>query len=77
MGLTPEFRGRGWGRQIARYAQWLARDAAVRNGFWWRWMVEQTGCRRLPQYGFEVWESRAVYVRFRENRRRPHSDSEL
>ena len=24
MGLVPEVRGRGWGRQIARYAQWLA-----------------------------------------------------
>ena len=25
MGLIPEVRGRGWGRQITRYAQWLAR----------------------------------------------------
>ena len=29
MGLVPEYRGSGWGRQIAHYAQWLARGAAA------------------------------------------------
>src|SRR5262249_31332116 len=29
MGIVPEFRGRGWGRQIAHYAQWLTRGARL------------------------------------------------
>ncbi|HVT27697.1 MAG TPA: GNAT family N-acetyltransferase, partial [Lacipirellulaceae bacterium] len=64
MGLAPEVRGRGWGRHVARYAQWLARGANVE-----RIVVAVDASNRpaVAMYqhtGFETWEQRAVYVRF-------------
>ncbi len=64
MGLVPEVRGRGWGRQITRYAQWLARGAGVER------IVVAVDAANSPAVavyrdtGFELWDQRAVYVRF-------------
>ncbi len=64
MGLVPEVRGRGWGRQIARYAQWLARGAKIER------IVVAVDAANEPAVamyritGFELWDRRAVYVRF-------------
>jgi mycothiol synthase len=61
--LIPEARGRGWGRQIARYAQWLARGANVER------IVVAVDAANFPAVamyrdsGFESWDERAVYVR--------------
>ncbi len=61
--LLPEARGRGWGRQITRYAQWLARGAGVER------IVVAVDAANLPAIamyrdsGFELWDQRAVYVR--------------
>ena len=61
--LVPEARGRGWGRQITRYAQWLARGAGVDR------IVVAVDAANLPAIamyrdsGFELWDQRAVYVR--------------
>jgi ribosomal protein S18 acetylase RimI-like enzyme len=63
MALVPEARGRGWGRQIARYAQWLARAAGVER------IVVAVDAANWPAVGmyrdsgFEMWDQRAVYVR--------------
>lgn len=64
MGLVPEVRGRGWGRQITRYAQWLARRANVERIVT---AVDAANAPALAMYrssGFELWDHRAVYVRF-------------
>jgi ribosomal protein S18 acetylase RimI-like enzyme len=64
MGLVPEVRGRGWGRQIARYAQWLGRGAAIER------ILVAVDAANSPaeavyrSTGFELWEQRAVYLRF-------------
>jgi ribosomal protein S18 acetylase RimI-like enzyme len=66
--LVPEARGRGWGRQITRYAQWLARGAGVER------IVVAVDAANLPAVamyrhsGFELWDQRAVYVRVPERR---------
>jgi mycothiol synthase len=63
MALVPEARGRGWGRQIARYAQWLARGANVER------IVVAVDAANLPAVamyrnsGFDSWDERSVYVR--------------
>jgi mycothiol synthase len=64
MGLVPEVRGRGWGRQIARYAQWLGRGACVERILV---AVDATNAPAAAAYrstGFEIWDRRAVYLRF-------------
>jgi mycothiol synthase len=63
MALVPEARGRGWGRQVTRYAQWLARGAGVE-----RIVVAVDGANTpaVAMYrdcGFELWDQRVVYVR--------------
>jgi mycothiol synthase len=63
MGIVPEYRGRGWGRQIAHYAQWLARGARAERLLV---AVDSTNKPAADVYqstGFEIWELRAVYVR--------------
>jgi ribosomal protein S18 acetylase RimI-like enzyme len=65
MGIVLEYRGRGWGRQIARYAQWLARGARAERLLV---AVDSTNKPASSTYrstGFEIWELRAVYVRTR------------
>jgi ribosomal protein S18 acetylase RimI-like enzyme len=63
MALVPEARGRGWGRQITRYAQWLARGAGVER------LVLAVDAANFPAVkmyhdaGFELWDQRSVYVR--------------
>ena len=63
MALVPEVRGRGWGRQITRYAQWLARGANVERIVV---AVDAANSPAVAMYrdsGFELWDQRAVYVR--------------
>jgi mycothiol synthase len=63
MALVPDARGRGWGRQIARYAQWLGRGANIER------IVVACDAANWPAIamyrdsGFELWDERAVYVR--------------
>ena len=63
MALIPEARGRGWGRQITRYAQWLARGAGVERIVV---AVDAANTPAVAMYrdcGFDLWDQRAVYVR--------------
>jgi len=63
LGLTPPHRGKGWGSQLVRYAQFLAYQRqraqivlAVDDANW--------PARNLYHAaGFEVWDRRSVYVR--------------
>jgi ribosomal protein S18 acetylase RimI-like enzyme len=63
LGVTPPHRGKGWGMQLVRYAQWLAYQGqrvqivlAVDDANW--------PARHLYHAArFEVWDRRSVYVR--------------
>ncbi len=64
MGIVPEYRGRGWGVQIARHAQWLARRAEAERVVL---AVDAANAPAVAMYedaGFVVWDRRTVYVRF-------------
>jgi ribosomal protein S18 acetylase RimI-like enzyme len=63
MGLVPDARGRGWGRQIAQHAQWLAGRAGVERIVLAVDSVNEPALRVYRHSGFEMWDRRAVYVR--------------
>lgn len=69
MGLVPDVRGRGWGRQIARYAQWLAHGAAVERILVAVDAANTPAADAYRSSGFELWDRRAVYLRFPANSR--------
>lgn len=63
VGLVPEARGRGWGVQVTRYAQWLAAQAQRDR------IVLAVDVRNWParnmyaETHFYAWDQRCVYVR--------------
>ncbi len=63
MGLVPEARGRGWGRQIVLQSQWLGRRAKIDR------IVLAVDTSNLPavrtyaKSGFHSWNKRSVYIR--------------
>jgi len=63
MGVIAAMRGRGWGREIARYAQWLTACAARPRLVL---AVDAENGPALAMYaevGFHAWDRRNVYVR--------------
>lgn len=69
MGIAPEFRGRGWGRQIAHYAQWLTRGARLERLLVAVDAANKPAADVYHATGFETWELREVYVRPRAKSR--------
>jgi ribosomal protein S18 acetylase RimI-like enzyme len=69
MGLVPEVRGRAWGRQIAQYAQWLARAARSERLLVAVDAANSPAAAVYRSTGFEIWERRSVFLRFREKSR--------
>jgi ribosomal protein S18 acetylase RimI-like enzyme len=67
MGLVPEVRGHGWGGQITRHAQWLARGANVDRIVLAVDSTNTPAVRTYARSGFEPWDRRSVYVRFPQN----------
>ncbi|HLA84718.1 MAG TPA: GNAT family N-acetyltransferase [Thermoguttaceae bacterium] len=63
MGLAVSARGHGWGKQLARYAQWLTARAGREQ------LVIAVDAGNDPaiavyaSVGFHVWDRRAVYVK--------------
>jgi mycothiol synthase len=64
MGIVPEYRGRGWGRQIARYAQWLARGARVERLLVAVDAANKPAAAVYRSAGLEIWDRRLVFLRF-------------
>ena len=64
MGLVPEARGRGWGRQVTQHAQWLAGRAGVQRIVLAVDAVNAPALRMYRSTGFEMWDRRTVYMRF-------------
>lgn len=63
MGLVPEARGHGWGRHIARHAQWLARCAAVERIVLAVDAANRPALAMYERAGFAEWDRRSVFVR--------------
>lgn len=64
LGLVPEARGNGWGKQIARHAQWLTREAGRRRLVL---SVDQANTPARNIYrrcGFTEWNRRTVLLRW-------------
>jgi ribosomal protein S18 acetylase RimI-like enzyme len=63
LGLVPEARGRGWGLEATRYAQWLARLADQPRVVL---AVDALNAPALAMYaaaGFVAWDRRSVFLR--------------
>ena len=63
LGLVPEARGRGWGIEITRHAQWLARLADQPRLVL---AVDALNAPAIAMYaaaGFVAWDRRSVYLR--------------
>ena len=64
MGLLPEARGRGWGLEIVRHAQWLV---AAHGGERLVLAVDAANQPAVAIYaaaGFLAWDRRSVFVKF-------------
>jgi mycothiol synthase len=63
MGLVVSARGQGWGREVVRRAQWLARQAG-RTGLVLAVDAKNTPARAVYDgVGFRRWDRRTVYIR--------------
>lgn len=63
LGLVPQVRGRGWGRHLARQAQWLARQAGCERVVL---AVDGANDPAISAYaatGFSEWDRRTVWMR--------------
>ncbi len=63
MGVVPAWRGKQWGYQIARHAQWIAHQVGRRRVVL---AVDEANSPALKMYrraGFEAWERRCVWAR--------------
>lgn len=62
MGIRPEIRGRGWGLEVVRYAQWRCRQAGCPRMV----LAVDTSngpARRMYQAaGFRIWQRRVAYL---------------
>ena len=63
LGIVPETRGRGWGFQATRYAQWLMRTAARQRMLLALDAANWPAHRMYLAAGFDSWDRRSVYVR--------------
>ncbi len=64
MGVLPEFRGRGWGRQLTRKAQWLARRLNRRRLVLAVDSSNQPAIDAYASVGFQAWDRRRALVKF-------------
>lgn len=60
MGIVPRFRGRGWGRHVARYAQWVAGLTGVSRVLLAVDSVNDPAVAMYAAVGFERWDKRRV-----------------
>jgi mycothiol synthase len=63
MGLVAGARGRGWGTDIARFAQWLARQAGRPRLVAAVDAANEPAIRVYAAAGFQAWDRRAVFVK--------------
>jgi GNAT superfamily N-acetyltransferase len=63
LGLCPQARGRGWGLELTRHAQWLARQAGRSRLVL---AVDAVNTPAIAMYvaaGFKAWDQRSVWIK--------------
>lgn len=63
MGVVPEGRGRGWGLEMVRHAQGLARTANAKSVVLAVDAANEPGVKMYAAAGFEVFDRRALHLR--------------
>jgi GNAT superfamily N-acetyltransferase len=63
MGVVPEGRGQGWGIEVVRHAQRLARRAGRQRLVLAVDASNQPAIRMYASAGFQAWDQRRVYYR--------------
>ncbi len=63
MGIVPTLRGHGWGRDIARYAAWRARQAGRERLVVAVDAANEPAIRMYVAVGFQAWDQRSVYMK--------------
>jgi ribosomal protein S18 acetylase RimI-like enzyme len=63
LGLIPAMRGRGFGRQLARHAQWLAHCAGSERLILAVDAANKPAIQTYTALGFQTWQRRRLYVR--------------
>jgi ribosomal protein S18 acetylase RimI-like enzyme len=61
--LVPEVRGRGWGLELTRHAQWLARVAECEQAVLAVDAANAPAIRMYAAAGFTQWDRKAVWLR--------------
>jgi ribosomal protein S18 acetylase RimI-like enzyme len=62
MGVVPQARGHGWGKQIAQYAQWRASQAGRQRLVVAADAANAPALRMYSDVGFRVWDRRSIVV---------------
>jgi ribosomal protein S18 acetylase RimI-like enzyme len=63
MGVVPAARGHAWGMDIARHAQWLAREAGRPRLALAVDAANEPAIRMYAAVGFQTWDRRAVWLK--------------
>lgn len=63
VGLIPDVRGRGWGLELTRHAQWLARQANVQRLVLAVDAANEPAIRMYAASGFRAWDRRAIWIK--------------
>jgi ribosomal protein S18 acetylase RimI-like enzyme len=63
VGLVPAVRGRGWGLELTRHAQWLARAASCERLVLAVDAANEPAIRIYSLAGFRAWDRRAVWIK--------------
>jgi mycothiol synthase len=64
MGLAPEARGRGWGIEVVRYAQWMVRKQGGERLVLAVDATNEPALRIYAAAGFTAWDRRSVFLKF-------------
>ena len=63
MGLVPSARGNGWGKHLARHAQWLTAEAGRPRLVVAVDAANTPAIRTYSVLGFETWDRKSVYLK--------------
>jgi mycothiol synthase len=63
VGLIPSVRGRGWGLELTRHAQWLARQANCERVVLAVDAANEPAIRIYSAAGFRAWDRQAVWIK--------------
>ena len=68
VGLVPAVRGRGWGIELTRHAQWLAREAGAERLVLAVDASNEPAVRMYVAAGFAAWDRRQLWIKSQKSR---------